>query len=135
MPHPSPFARLPWPHLNTARRFGAGLVAGLALVAGDKIFAETTDNGAITPDNPAVATTSQPSNPERQAALATWQAARFGLFLHWGDYSVYGGNYHGKDLWSAEWIQENARIRLGVTVWTWTLNDSARRSSAAAICF
>jgi alpha-L-fucosidase len=110
MPHLSPFAHLPWPHLKTARRFGAGLVVGLALVAGDKVSAETTDNGAIIPDNPDVATTSPQSNPERQAALATWQAARFGLFLHWGVYSVYGGTYHGKDLWSAEWIQENARI-------------------------
>jgi hypothetical protein len=82
MSHPSHFAHLPCPHLKTARRFGADLMVGLALVAGDKISAEITDNGAIIPDNPAVATTSPPSNPERQAALATWQAARFGLFLH-----------------------------------------------------
>jgi alpha-L-fucosidase len=39
-----------------------------------------------------------------------WRDAKFGLFLHWGVYSVYGGAYKGEELWSAEWIQENARI-------------------------
>lgn len=43
-------------------------------------------------------------------ALKHWNQAKFGLFLHWGPYSVYSGSYQGKDLWSAEWIQENARI-------------------------
>jgi alpha-L-fucosidase len=46
----------------------------------------------------------------RQAAMTRWNEAKFGLFLHWGAYSVYGGTYRGKELWSAEWIQENARI-------------------------
>ncbi|TAE91919.1 MAG: hypothetical protein EAZ81_04590 [Verrucomicrobia bacterium] len=46
----------------------------------------------------------------QRAAAAKWNQAKFGLFLHWGVYSVYGGTYNGQDLWSAEWIQENARI-------------------------
>ncbi len=55
--------------------------------------------------NPAVSETLG-----RVAALKRWNEAKFGLFLHWGVYSVYGGTYKGNDLWSAEWIQENARI-------------------------
>ena len=51
-----------------------------------------------------------PANPEREAALQRWHEAKFGLFVHWGAYAVYGGTYQGKELWSAEWIQENARI-------------------------
>lgn len=90
--------------------FGASLLVGLALSVGNQAFAAPTDNGAIIPDNPAAATTGQTSTPEHQAALAAWQDARFGLFMHWGVYSVYGGSYHRKELWSAEWIQENARI-------------------------
>jgi len=39
-----------------------------------------------------------------------WLDARFGLFMHWGVYSVYGGSYKGKSLHSAEWIQDNAHI-------------------------
>ena len=42
--------------------------------------------------------------------IRPWREATFGLFLHWGAYSIYGGTYKGKELWSAEWIQENARI-------------------------
>lgn len=54
--------------------------------------------------------TATPQTPGRLAALRRWNEAKFGLFLHWGPYSVYSGSYQGKDLWSAEWIQENARI-------------------------
>lgn len=68
------------------------------------------DNCAPVPDNPAATTTHQSASPARTAAVTAWQQARFGLFLHWGVYSVYGGTYQGKELWSAEWIQENARI-------------------------
>lgn len=51
-----------------------------------------------------------PTDLGRVAALKRWNQAKFGLFLHWGPYSVYGGTYHGRELWTAEWIQENARI-------------------------
>ena len=54
--------------------------------------------------------TGTPQTPGRIAALKKWNEAKFGLFLHWGAYSVYGGTNKGQDLWSAEWIQENARI-------------------------
>lgn len=81
----------------------------LALLAGGA-RADETGNGAVIPDHPAPAVAAQPSDPARAAAVAAWQEARFGLFLHWGVYSVYGGTYNGKELWSAEWIQENARI-------------------------
>lgn len=54
--------------------------------------------------------TATPQEPGRIAALKKWNEAKFGLFLHWGVYSVYGGTYKGRDLWSAEWIQENAHI-------------------------
>jgi alpha-L-fucosidase len=64
------------------------------------------DTAAPRPDNPLAADAGV-AHPE---ALARWQDAKFGLFLHWGVYSVYGGTYHGRELWSAEWIQENARI-------------------------
>jgi alpha-L-fucosidase len=64
---------------------------------------------APVPDN-AKTTTGTPESPGLSAALKRWNDAKFGLFLHWGVYAVYGGTYKGQDLWSAEWIQENARI-------------------------
>jgi len=68
--------------------------------------APATDVTAPVPDNPLAVTAST----ARAEALARWQKAKFGLFIHWGVYSVYGGTYRGKELWSCAWIQENARI-------------------------
>lgn len=61
------------------------------------------------PDH-AKSATETDSPTGRVAMLNSWAEAKFGLFLHWGVYSVYGGTYQGQNLWSAEWIQENARI-------------------------
>lgn len=90
-----------------------GLIAFLwtaaATAANEGLPIGSSDNAAPIPETiETVAGAS--TNAARVAALARWQEARFGLFLHWGVYSVYGGTYHGKELWSAEWIQENARI-------------------------
>ena len=34
--------------------------------------------------------------PGKDARLAWWREARFGCFIHWGPYSVLGGDWHGK---------------------------------------
>jgi alpha-L-fucosidase len=40
-----------------------------------------------------------------------WREARFGMFIHWGIYSVPAGVYHGKDIPGiGEWIMNNAKI-------------------------
>ncbi|EMI43326.1 alpha-L-fucosidase [Rhodopirellula sp. SWK7] len=45
-----------------------------------------------------------------------WRAARFGMFIHWGLYSVPGGEWKGKDYGkeqggaSAEWLMNSAQI-------------------------
>ncbi len=41
--------------------------------------------------------------------MAWWREARFGLFLHWGLYSILAGKWHDDDKW-AEWIRNNAHI-------------------------
>ena len=42
-----------------------------------------------------------------------WREARFGMFIHWGIYSVPAGQYQGKTISnSAEWIMNKARIPL-----------------------
>ncbi len=48
---------------------------------------------------------------EKDARMKWWKEARFGLFLHWGSYSVAAGEWHGKDGY-AEWIREEAHIPL-----------------------
>lgn len=48
---------------------------------------------------------------QRDARMAWWREARFGMFVHFGAYSVYGGEYNGKPTrFIAEWIQHAERI-------------------------
>jgi alpha-L-fucosidase len=53
--------------------------------------------------------TKKQSDEER---LAWWHEARFGLFIHWGVYALYGGNYkgHEQDRGGAEWIMNRSKI-------------------------
>lgn len=45
--------------------------------------------------------------------MSWWRDAKFGMFIHWGPYSVLGGEYNGEviDGWvGAEWIMNDAQI-------------------------
>jgi len=48
---------------------------------------------------------------EQNAKMGWWRDARFGMFIHWGLYSVAAGEWKGKQIGSiGEWIQKNAAI-------------------------
>ena len=48
---------------------------------------------------------------QRDARMAWWREARFGLFIHWGVYSVPAGTYKDKRIGGiGEWIMHDARI-------------------------
>jgi len=48
---------------------------------------------------------------ERDARMKWWREARFGMFIHWGVYSVPAGTYKGKRIGGiGEWIMHNAKI-------------------------
>jgi len=61
-------------------------------------------------------TPTAPETPaERDARMAWWREARFGLFIHWGVYAVPAGFYQGKPVdWTAEWIMRRAKIPVAV---------------------
>ena len=40
-------------------------------------------------------TFSQESKEARDKRMQWWREARFGMFIHWGPYAVWGGVYHG----------------------------------------
>ena len=44
--------------------------------------------------------------------LEWWHEARFGMFIHWGVYALYGGNYHGHEQarGGAEWVMNRCKI-------------------------
>ena len=46
---------------------------------------------------------------ERDARMAWWREAKFGLFIHWGVYSVPAGKY-GNNTGYGEWIMNSAKI-------------------------
>jgi alpha-L-fucosidase len=48
---------------------------------------------------------------QRDARMKWWREARFGMFIHWGVYSVPAGTYDGKQIGSiGEWIMRTANI-------------------------
>jgi alpha-L-fucosidase len=48
---------------------------------------------------------------QHETRMAWWRAARFGMFIHWGVYSVPAGTYRGKQIPGiGEWIMNNASI-------------------------
>ena len=48
---------------------------------------------------------------QRNIRMQWWRQARFGMFIHWGLYSVPAGTYKGKKISGiGEWIMENADI-------------------------
>ena len=53
----------------------------------------------------------QETAEQRDARMAWWREARFGLFIHWGIYSVPAGQYEGNEVPGiGEWIQLRAQI-------------------------
>jgi alpha-L-fucosidase len=48
---------------------------------------------------------------QREARLKWWREARFGMFIHWGVYSVPAGTYKGKQIGGiGEWIMNTGKI-------------------------
>ena len=48
---------------------------------------------------------------QHDARMAWWRDARFGLFIHWGVYSVSAGTYEGKRIDGiGEWIMNHGKI-------------------------
>lgn len=48
---------------------------------------------------------------QRDARMAWWREARFGMFIHWGVYAVPAGTYNGKRIGGiGEWIMNRGKI-------------------------
>jgi hypothetical protein len=48
---------------------------------------------------------------QRAKRMSWWREAKFGLFLHWGIYSVAAGEYDGQKN-DGEWLMNEARLSL-----------------------
>lgn len=59
----------------------------------------------------AKATAVPETQAQRDKRMAWWREARFGMFIHWGLYSVPAGEWKGKNVpGAAEWLQYSAQI-------------------------
>lgn len=65
---------------------------------------------------PLAALSAAETPPERDARMAWWREARFGMFIHWGAYAQMAGVWDGKRIDAGvghgigEWIMYNAKI-------------------------
>ena len=66
---------------------------------------------AATPPHPVPSIQDTETKAQRDARMAWWREARFGMFIHWGVYSVPAGVWHGKPVsGGGEWIMHNGNI-------------------------
>ncbi len=71
---------------------------------------------ALAQTAPTPGAANSPATPEetkeqKDARMQWWREARFGMFIHWGIYSVPAGVYNGKEITSlGEWIMNNGSI-------------------------
>ncbi|HVU45829.1 MAG TPA: alpha-L-fucosidase [Terracidiphilus sp.] len=97
--------------MKTSRRFAAILsfafvaaaTTAIAQVAGEHYTMSNTHRVA------AIQDTETPA--QRDARMAWWREARFGMFIHWGLYSIPAGTWNGKQIPGiGEWIMNTASI-------------------------
>lgn len=75
----------------------------LSQVEGEKI--------AVSSNHPVAAIQDTETTAQKDARMAWWREARFGMFIHWGLYSIPGGTWQGKQYsFIGEWIMNSASI-------------------------
>jgi alpha-L-fucosidase len=66
---------------------------------------------AINANHPVAAIQDTETAAQRDARMAWWREARFGMFIHWGLYSIPAGTWNGKQVPSiGEWIMNQGTI-------------------------
>ena len=81
----------------------ASTIPSLAQIEGEKI--------ATVKDHPVPSIQDTETPAQRDQRMAWWRDARFGMFIHWGLYSIPAGTWDGKEIPSiGEWIMNRASI-------------------------
>ncbi len=91
---------------------GARLLSRLALtavcLAAPQMFAA---GAAAETNDPALLMWQRDYGPTHEQRMQWWRAAKFGMFIHWGVYSVPAGTYHGQQSQHiGEWIMRDFNI-------------------------
>ena len=96
-------------------RDGAVRLAGFLLVLIPILLSVRMDGqseSSLGSQKPRVhAVQDQETKEQRDARMAWWREARFGMFIHWGLYAVPAGTWNGQQIpHIGEWIMNNAKI-------------------------
>ena len=82
---------------------GGSPLSTLAQVEGERI--------SVSSSHPVAAIQDTETTAQRDARMAWWREARFGMFIHWGLYSIPAGTWKGKQIPGVgEWIMNDASI-------------------------
>lgn len=92
--------------IRSCTNLGLAVALVATLLGAAKSFASDTTN-----DVNSVAPYANETPSQREARMAWWREARFGMFIHWGVYSVPAGTYHGQPVKGiGEWIMNHGKI-------------------------
>ncbi|HZY61013.1 MAG TPA: alpha-L-fucosidase [Edaphobacter sp.] len=96
--------------MNLNRRdFATGLSS--LLIAPSALTQVKGERYNTSTNHPVKAIQDTETRAQRDARMAWWRAARFGMFIHWGLYSIPAGTWDGKRIPGiGEWIMNNASI-------------------------
>lgn len=98
--------------MNLSRRTATlffALIAFPILRAADVVLDLSEESGSRSQS--VVSSVPGENSRERDRRMAWWKDAKFGMFIHWGVYSVPGGWYQGHKVKGfSEWVMYNARI-------------------------
>ncbi len=83
----------------------------LAYVAPPSFAQVEGEHIGVSSAHPVAAIQDTETAAQRDARMAWWRDARFGMFIHWGLYSIPAGTWKGKQIPGiGEWIMNNASI-------------------------
>jgi alpha-L-fucosidase len=91
------------------RSIATGLLLASATLAQAQLQGSRPDETPI--NHPVPSIQDKETSAQRDARMAWWRDARFGMFIHWGLYSIPAGEWHGKRTdHIGEWIMNDLSI-------------------------
>src|SRR5215469_15160534 len=92
--------------MNRSKIANAARLLTMIVLAAAAVAKAKDESQSYNPDPYANETTAQ-----RDARMKWWREARFGMFIHWGVYSVPAGTYKGQQIKGiGEWIMNRGKV-------------------------
>ena len=95
--------------MKISRWIVAGVAVAMSAQAGRAIAQVEGEHYTVARAHPVASIQDTETPAQRDARMAWWREARFGMFIHWGLYSIPAGTWDGKHIpgFIGEWIMNN----------------------------